>query len=105
MHRNGSKVFGLSVALTGAMVLALFLGGVAAVQGQSSTVTATHIQIPPIEGKTLSSDGADIDQVDHRLYVTDRTVGNGGLDVFDVSQPPAVFLGMIPLPQRSSGVV
>jgi DNA-binding beta-propeller fold protein YncE len=86
------------------MVCALTLGGVVAVQGQSQPVV-THVAIPPDAGQSLSSDGADIDQWDHRLYVTDRTFGNGGISVFDVSTPNAVYLGMIPLPQRSSGLV
>jgi DNA-binding beta-propeller fold protein YncE len=96
------RPFGLSIAT--AAVLAFALTSAASGQ-QTAGPDVRRVAIPPIAGKTLSSDGADIDPEGRRLYVTDRTVGNGGLDVFDLSPPSAVYLGMIPLPVRSSGVV
>ena len=85
-----------------ALLLGMALSSIA--YGQPAP-TVSHVDIPPIAGMTLSSDGADIDQDSHRMYVTDRTVDTGGIDVLDTSQGTATYLGMIPLAQRSSGVV
>src|SRR5437660_196618 len=92
------------LTLASAATLALTIGPMtAAAQGD---VSISHVPVPIIAGQAYSSDGADIDQSGHRLYVTDRTIATiGGVDVFDISGPQAKFLGTIGLPQRSSGLV
>jgi len=62
----------------------------------------THIDIPPITGKTGSFDILEIDQEAHLLYVADRT--DNGVDVLDVSTPTATYLRTIDIGSGANGV-
>lgn len=69
--------------------------------GSSSPTTIVESGIPTL--KTAASfDVVGIDQAAHRLYAADRT--DSGVDVFDVSTPPATYLRSITLPASPNGI-
>jgi YVTN family beta-propeller protein len=72
------------------------------VAADTTQVTVTRVEIPPIKGKTASIDILDIDQAAHLLYVTDRT--DNGLDVFDIASPTAKYLRTIDMGSGPNGV-
>ncbi len=61
------------------------------------------VAIPPVQGKTLSSDLFEIDQAAHVMYLADRT--DHGVDVFDVSTPGAKYVKTIPTGTNPNGVI
>jgi sugar lactone lactonase YvrE len=58
--------------------------------------------VPTLSGKPGSFDVLEIDQANHRLYLTDRT--NQGIDVFDTSSATASFIQTIALPSSPNGL-
>jgi YVTN family beta-propeller protein len=72
------------------------------VPGDTTAQPLTHIDIPPLKGKTVSIDILEIDQATHLLYVTDST--DVGIDIFDISTPPAKYQSTIALSSGSNGV-
>jgi YVTN family beta-propeller protein len=72
------------------------------VPGDTTAQALTHIDIPPLKGKTVSIDILEIDQATHLLYVTDRT--DTGIDIFDVSTSPAKYQTTIALGSGPNGV-
>jgi hypothetical protein len=73
------------------------------VPGDTTKVALTHIDIPPIKGKTLDSDLLELDQANHRLYLADRATN--GVDVFDISTPTAQYLLTIDTGSGPNGVI
>lgn len=57
-------------------------------------VTLTRIHIPPVDERTIEADAIEIDQQAHIMYMGDPAAG--GVDVFDVTTAPAVWLYTIP---------
>jgi DNA-binding beta-propeller fold protein YncE len=65
-------------------------------------VQFTNTTVPTLSGKPGSFDVLEIDQANHRLYLTDRT--NQGIDVFDISSATASFVQTIALPSSPNGL-
>ena len=65
-------------------------------------VQLTNTPVPTLSGKAGSFDVVEIDQQNHRLYVSDRT--NKGVDVFDISSERAKYLQTINLPSSPRGL-
>lgn len=115
MYRSKSVPFFVSlVVLAASFIFAALLTAVHAatptpppalprIPADTTEVKLTHIDIPPIMGKTLDADLLDIDQENHRLYLADRSTN--GVDVFDISTPTAKYLLTIDLGSGPNGII
>jgi len=65
-------------------------------------VKLTNTPVSAISGKAGSFDVIQIDQQNHRLYVSDRT--DKGIDVFDISSARATFLQTIAMTSSPNGL-
>jgi hypothetical protein len=65
-------------------------------------VQLANTPVPSISDKAGSFDVVQIDQQNHRLYVSDRT--DQGIDVFDISTARAAFLQTIAMPASPNGL-
>jgi hypothetical protein len=65
-------------------------------------VQVTNTPLYSLNGKSASFDVIQIDQKDHRLYVSDRT--DKGIDVFDISSTRPRFLETIAMPSSPNGL-
>ncbi len=98
-RRHGSGV--VLWALVGVVALFMLLPPASA-QMANVLLPLPDVAIPPVQGKTLSSDIMEIDQAAHLLYFADRT--DVGIDVFDVRTPAAKYLLTIPTGEGPNGV-
>jgi YVTN family beta-propeller protein len=73
------------------------------VAADTTAVTLTKIQVPPLAGKTASIDILQIDQDAHRLYVADRTTN--GVDVFDITTKDAKYVKSVDAGSGANGLV
>jgi hypothetical protein len=83
------------------LVLALFLIS-ACGQLDVPAIKIASTPVPGITTQTPSMDAIEIDQAAHRLYTADRS--NQGVDIFDISTPPAKYLQTIPMPAGPNGL-
>ena len=65
-------------------------------------VQVTNTPLYSLSGKAASFDVIQIDQKDHRLYVSDRT--DKGIDVFDISSAQPQFVETIAMPSSPNGL-
>jgi DNA-binding beta-propeller fold protein YncE len=65
-------------------------------------VQVTSTTVPVSQFKTGDFDVVEIDQAGHRLYAADRTAQ--GIDVFDTTAAPAMYLETIALPAAPNGL-
>jgi DNA-binding beta-propeller fold protein YncE len=65
-------------------------------------VKLTNTPVPSLSGKAGSFDVIQIDQQNHRLYVSDRI--DQGIDVFDISSSRPAFLQTISVPSSPNGL-
>jgi hypothetical protein len=65
-------------------------------------VKLTNTPVSAISGKAGSFDVIQIDQQNHRLYVSDRT--DQGIDVFDISSSRPAFVQTISVPSSPNGL-
>jgi DNA-binding beta-propeller fold protein YncE len=92
---NAKKTLSSALTLMVAASLAISACG-----GPDAPITVSGV--PTIKGQNASFDNVEIDQAAHRLYLGDRT--DKGIDVFDISKPPAKYLQTIALPSSPNGL-
>lgn len=83
-------------------LLAVAMGAVLAAACNVADTQLTNTPVPSLSGKPASFDVIQIDQQNHRLYVSDRT--DKGIDVFDISSARAKFLETIAMPSSPNGL-
>ena len=79
--------------------------GIGLVLISACNVGDIHVKNTPLyslSGKSASFDVIEIDQRDHRLYVSDRT--DKGIDVFDISPGWPKFIESISMPSSPNGL-
>ena len=83
-------------------LLLVAIGMVLASACSVADVKLTNTPIQSISGKAGSFDIIQIDQQNHRLFVSDRT--DQGIDVFDISSSRPAFLQTISVPSSPNGL-